>query len=207
VGLACNRASGLPEGFHQSSRRVGHLVAVLPPRLRHSVNGLREGRQTISGFRGQIRRSVKGLARRCSKDGEWPSQLAGESSCLCEIGGIHIAVFFSIDLDGDNAFVQQCCDFRVLKTLPGHHVTPVTRAIANRNQDWNVPTNCLGKCLFAPGIPVHFLVGVGLEIGAYSPRQTVGLAITSCHHRGGFQPSDPNPSQPWPSYLQRPAQS
>ena len=79
------------------------------------------------------------------------------------LNGVHVDLIeirplFTIDFDVHEIFIHQLRDLFVFKRLVRHHVTPVTRRVADAEQDWLVFTSRSFKCFFAPRIPIDRIV-------------------------------------------------
>src|SRR5690606_11467358 len=68
-----------------------------------------------------------------------------------------------------------------LERLVGHHVAPVARRVADREQHRHVPPPRLGERLVAPGVPVDRVVGVLAQVG----RRLGGESVAGWHPSHG----------------------
>ncbi len=94
------------------------------------------------------------------------------------LDGVHVELvdvgaFLAVDLDVDVELVHPLGDLGVLEALVGHHVAPVARRVADRQQDRDVPLPGGGECLVAPRIPVDGVVTVLSQIRRRLFSQTV----------------------------------
>src|SRR4029450_6207027 len=77
---------------------------------------------------------------------------------------IEVRPLFAIDLDANEVCIEELADFRVLEALVLHDVAPVARRVADAEEDGPVEFLGLAERLFAPRMPVHWIVGVLLEV-------------------------------------------
>ena len=103
-----------------------------------------------------------------------PAALAGHG-----LGGLHVDVvdvgsLLAVDLHVHEVPVHDRGDVGVLEALVGHHVAPVARRVADRQQDRHVALGRRGEGLVAPRVPVDRVVGV-------LPQVRAGLVGESVH--------------------------
>ena len=79
---------------------------------------------------------------------------------------IHIGPFFAIDFDVDEELVHDARNGRVFEALVRHHVAPVTRRIADRQQNRLVGSLGLREGFRPPGPPMDRIVLVLQKVGA-----------------------------------------
>src|SRR5205085_12131097 len=82
-----------------------------------------------------------------------------------------------VDLDAHEVGVEQVGHARVFVRLAVHHVAPVTPHGADVEQDGLVLGAGARERRVAPGVPVHRLVGGGLQVGGRFGGEEIG-------HRG-----------------------
>src|SRR5205085_586056 len=92
--------------------------------------------------------------------------------CL-HVDGVDVGTLFTIDLDGDKVVIEDCRDRFVLERLALHHVAPVTRRVADREEHRLVLAPRFRERLVAPGIPVDRVVRVLQEVRRRFFGQTV----------------------------------
>jgi hypothetical protein len=83
------------------------------------------------------------------------------------------SLFRTVHLDADEGIVQQLRHLRVSERFVGHDVAPVAGGVANGEEDGLVELSGGLEGFRPPGIPVHGVLGVLEEIGAFLLRQPV----------------------------------
>jgi len=91
--------------------------------------------------------------------------VAGHLLADAHVHRIEVRAFLPVDLDGNEVLVEQFGDVLVGEALVGHDVTPVTRRVADREEDgFLLLVGLLEGCL-VPRLPVDGVVRVLAEIG------------------------------------------
>ncbi len=90
------------------------------------------------------------------------SELVG--SCLIDL--VDVGTLFAVDFDVDEVLVHEPGGIGVREALVVHHVAPVTRGVADREEDRLVARLGRLKRFGPPRVPVHRVVLVKQEIGA-----------------------------------------
>jgi hypothetical protein len=80
---------------------------------------------------------------------------------------IQVRSLFPVYLYGDKGFVHKPGNFRVLKGLLLHDMTPVTGGVPDGQKYGFILFGRLVEGLFAPGIPINRVVGVLEQIRAF----------------------------------------
>ena len=89
---------------------------------------------------------------------------------------VEIGPLLAIDLDVHEVRVHRRRDDGILERLVGHHVAPVARRVADRQQDWLALAPRKRQRRLAPRLPVDRIVRVLQEIRACLAREAVGHA-------------------------------
>src|SRR5690606_6643944 len=114
--------------------------------------------------------------------------LAGHRLTHRHIDVIHIGALLPVHLDRHKIPVEHPGHLFIFKGLPLHHVTPVAGGIADGQEDRLFLPLRLFKGLFAPGIPVHRIVGMLQKIRGFFMDQAVGFfhecSLPICHGFG-----------------------
>src|SRR5207249_3562608 len=87
-----------------------------------------------------------------------------------------VGTLLAVDLDAHEALVHQRGRGLVLERLVFHHVTPVARRVADREQDRPVLFARARERLVAPRIPIHGVTRVLQEVRA----RRLGQAVHAC---------------------------
>ena len=101
-----------------------------------------------------------------TKDIERPTARLLDHLYRFHVDLIHIRTLFAVHFHTDEVLIHQLGNIVTLKTLMRHHMTPVAGRIADRNQQWLTRGFGSGEGLFAPWIPIHWVVGMLFEIKA-----------------------------------------
>src|SRR5690606_12988136 len=76
-------------------------------------------------------------------------------------------------------------ELRVLEGLALHHVTPMTGAVSDRDEQRLVLATGAGERFLAPGMPVDGIPLVLAQVGARLARESVRAAAVGARRRGG----------------------
>src|SRR5258706_169460 len=98
---------------------------------------------------------------------------AGHALPRFHVDLVDVGALLAIDLDRDDRLVHEPCDVRVLERLAFHHVTPVTRRVADRDQHRLVLAARALPRLVAPREPVDGVVRVLPQVRARLVREPV----------------------------------
>ena len=159
--------------FHlQGERR--QLLAILLVGLAEGQQQAGKTRQAAPVFGGEIGAAIKGLQVRGQKDAQGPAAVAGEHLHRVHVRLIQVGALFPVQLDVDEMLVHDGGDGRVFKRLVGHDVAPVAGGVADAQKDGLVFPAGPFQGLRPPGVPIHRIVGMLLEIGAGRIDQVVG---------------------------------
>ncbi len=77
---------------------------------------------------------------------------------------VEVGPLLAVDLHVDEKPVHHRCDLRILEALVRHDVAPMARGVADREQDRLVLGAGARERFLAPGIPVHRVGGVLLQV-------------------------------------------
>ncbi len=86
---------------------------------------------------------------------------------------VDVRALLAVDLDVDEPRVHQLGGGRVGERLVLHHVAPVARRVADREQDRQVLGARAGEGLVAPRVPVHRVLGVLQQVRGRLAREAV----------------------------------
>src|SRR5438309_154396 len=113
---------------------------------------------------------------------------------------VEVGPFLAVDLDIDEELVHPLGDLRIFKALMRHDMTPMTRGIADRQQDRLMSSLGSGDRRLAPWLPVNRVVLVLKEIGARLLAEAVAVHRDSCRLVSGWgrNAADALPSTPRP---------
>ena len=152
-----------------------HLLALRAPDAGHPLQQLVEAREVVARALREVGTAEEGLALGREEHRQRPAarapgqQLMGGLVDLVDVGSL-----FPIDLDVDEVPVHQRSRVVVFEAFVRHHMAPVARRIADRQQDRPVDAARLGQCLGTPGVPVDRIAGVLLQVGAGFAGETIG---------------------------------
>ncbi len=154
------------------------LVAVRGGDLRQQVD---KARHAMARRFWKIRAAEKRRLVGHQKHRERPAAVAPRQQCMRRLVYlVEIRALFAIDFDVDEQFVHQRGDRRILERFVRHHMTPVARGVADRQQHRLVLRARGCKRFCAPRIPVDRVGGMLLQVRARCVRESVG------HRRSGM---------------------
>ena len=161
--VACNRlATALGERQH-----VGvDLDAPVRPGVGDRVEHVQKPGRAVAGGLREVRAAVKGPALWGREHRERPSAVSGDRLHRLEVDRVEIGPFFAVDLDRDEGLVQPLRDLVVLEAFVRHHMAPVARRVADRDEKGPVELAGAFEGLVAERSPVDGVLGVLTQIGA-----------------------------------------
>ena len=114
----------------------------------------------------EVGAAPKRLARGREEHGQRPAAVLAHKRERKLVDGVEVGALFAVDLDVDEQFVHQRRRLRILEALVRHDVAPVTRRVADRQQDRTVVAPRLGERLGIPRLPANRVVAVLEKVGA-----------------------------------------
>ena len=158
----------------QPGALVGDRVALLAVRRRDARQELQESRQAVPRFLREIGTADVGLAVRGEKHRQRPAAGAPcQQRVRRLVDPVEVGPFLAVDLDVDKERIHHRRDVRILERLVRHHVAPMARRIADRQQDRLPFASRLGERRVVPRLPVNRVVGVLQQVGARRPGEAV----------------------------------
>ena len=182
------------DGRDELSGRARHVRAALPVRACHRLQHLPEARQPVARLRREVRAAVERLALGSEKCSQRPATVAGKRDDGVHVDRVEVGSFLPVDLDVDEVLVLDARRLLVLERLVLHHVAPVTRGVADGEEDRPVLLARAGERLLAPRIPVDGVVRMLEEIRARLVRQTIHVAPASFRLRMSQRTSSTPPA-------------
>ena len=126
----------------------------------------------------KISAAEKWLERlRFEKHGHRPAASPRQRLDRRHVNIIHIRALFTIDLDRDEVLVHVGGNLLVFKALSLHHMTPITRGVADADEDRLVLASRGFKRLRSPRIPVHRVMGMLQQVGAGFVDQAIRMLV------------------------------
>ena len=139
---------------------------------------------------GEIGAAVEDLALVGEEGGEGPAALSRDGADSALVAAVNLGPFVPVDLNGDEAVVDNGGNFGVFVTLAVHDVAPMAPYCSDVEEYGLVLSGGELKGLVAPRVPVDGLVGGAFEIGAGFVGEAVGasglLGIVRLGHEGAF---------------------
>ena len=123
---------------------------------------------------GKVGATVEGFKVGGQEDGHWPATLSGQRHDCCHVDAVQVGAFLAVDLDADEACLQDGGYFRVFKRFVRHDMAPVTGSITDAQENGLVFTTGFLQGFRTPGIPVDRVVGVLDEIGGVLVCEMIG---------------------------------
>jgi hypothetical protein len=127
----------------------------------------------VPGLGRVVRAAEERLGRRREEHRHRPATLAVERNHGVHVDGVDIRPLFPVDLDAHEELVHDLRGCGVLEGLALHHVTPVARAVADREQHRLVLVTRSGERLLTPRVPVDRVRRVLQEVRARLLREAV----------------------------------
>ena len=131
----------------------------------------------MAGLVGKVRAAVERLALWRQEHAHRPTAAAGHVLHGSHIDGVEVGPLLAIDLDGHEICVQEARRALVLERLALHHMAPVARRIADRQEDRLVLSVRPRQSLRAPWVPVDRVVRVLEQVGAGLAGESVRMAL------------------------------
>ena len=155
-------------------RAVGeNRRALVAPRLLDRRQHLAEGRAAPARLRRPIRAAKERRAVGGQEHGERPASLFAQRMQRGHIMMIDVGALLAIDLHTDEARVHLSRGLLVLERFVRHHVAPMARRVADRDEDGAIPRPRFVESRFSPGAPVNGIFGVLKQVGRGLPRELV----------------------------------
>ena len=152
----------------------GDLVALLPIKARHLPQHRDEPGPPVGiVFGWEVRPAKEHFALGREERRERPASLARQGLHGALVARVHIRTLVPVDLDADEVPVQQLGDRGVVIGLPVHHVAPMAPHGTDIEQDRLVLVAGARERPVAPGVPMHRLVGGGLQVGGGFGREEI----------------------------------
>ena len=148
---------------------------------------LAEARPAEAGLRRKVGAAPEGLGRRRQEHGERPAALLAEAAERPHIDLVDVGALLAVDIDVDEALVEDGGGGRVAEALMRHDVAPVAGGVTDGEEDgFRLPAGTLQR-LRAPLVPVHRVVGVLQEVRAGGVDQAIWRPFHSCSLRFALQ--------------------
>ncbi len=174
-----------------------HILAALAVGVVSSAEDGGEAGQAAARHGREVRPTEVRRTPGGEEDGHRPAPPAGHRLDRLHVDGIHVGALLAVDLDVDEELVHQAGDAGILEALVGHHVAPVTGAVADREKDRAVALPGRPQRLFTPRVPIDRVAGVLAEVGAGLRREAVGHAGGSAQLRRRWaRPTRPTADEP-----------
>ncbi len=140
------------------------VVAPLAPRLGDRAQELREARDPVPRLGREVRARVERLRVRRHEDRRRPAARPGHPDSRLHRHRVHVRALLAIDLHVHEELVHERRGRLRLERLVRHHVAPVARAVADRDEERLVLGPSALERLVAPLVPVDRVLGVLEEI-------------------------------------------
>ncbi len=155
-----------PSASTSASACLRDVLALRPVRLRDRDEHLPERRHPVPRLRRVVRAAEERLAVGGEEHGHRPAAVTAERDDRIHVDGVDVRALLPVDLDAHVELVHDRRRLGVLERLALHHVAPVARAVADRQQNRLVLGAGSGEGLVAPRVPVDRVRGVLEEVRA-----------------------------------------
>ena len=156
----------LVDGLGELGRLFLDVIALLGPSLGHDLAHARERGHAVPILVREVRPAVERTAVGCEPNAHRPTAPAGECLHRLHVDRVDVGAFLAVDLHVHEQPVHELGHGGILERLVRHHVTPVARRIAHREEDRLALGRGADEGLVAPRIPVDRVVAVLAEIRA-----------------------------------------
>ena len=135
IGHPARLARGAGEPLHQRGAVLLDLLRLFAKQPRDLVQHIDKARPAVARRRRKIRAAPDRLAVGGEKHGQRPAALLAQMMQRRHVDLIDVRPFFAIDFDVDEQLVHDPRDGVILEAFVRHHVAPVARRVADREQD------------------------------------------------------------------------
>ncbi len=142
------------------------LLPARPPRLHHRLHHLPEARHPLPRLGREVGAAVERDPVRVEERGQRPPAVPSHPLHRLHVQRVDVGALLPVHLDRDEVLVHEGGRLRVLERLPLHHVAPVARGVADRDQDRLLLLAGQIERLRAPRVPLHGVVLVLEQVGA-----------------------------------------
>ena len=169
------RGREIAEHVHERVVLRAQFVTLLAVVLRHALEKRCESRHSVARLVGEIGAAEKRLLVVVREEHrQRPAATALREHLVGElVDPVDVRPLFAIHLDVDEQLVHQLGRGRVLERLVRHDVAPVAGRVTDGQQHWLAAFARRLERRRAPGVPVHGIGRVLLEVGASFRGQSV----------------------------------
>ncbi len=177
------RRRGLGQPLHQRGAVLIDALRLVAEHARDFAQHVDESRPAVAALLREIGAAPERLAVGRQEHGQRPAAVLAEQMQRRHVDLVDVGPLLAVDFDADEQVVHDRGGGVVLKTLVRHHVAPVARGIADREQDRLVGALGLGQRRRVPRPPVDRVVLVLQEIrrGFLREAVLVGGRCGRCH--------------------------
>jgi hypothetical protein len=173
LGFGRLQVGGALQASDDAGRRALDLLALLPPRPGDPLEQLAPSRHPLARLRRVVGARVERDAFRRDEGVQRPAAVAGHRLQRVHVDRVDVGTLLPVDLDRHEVLVHDGRHGGILEGLALHHVTPVARRIADRDDHRLVLGARPRERLVAPREPVHRIVLVLEQVR----RSLVGEAV------------------------------
>ena len=156
-------------------RRRQNALAVISPGPVDGGQELHHARPAVDPVLGDVGAREEGTPLGGQHHGQRPAARAGHHLGHGHVDRVDVRTLLPVDLDADEAVVQQRGHLRILEGLVLHHVAPVAGGITDGQEHRAVQLPGALEGLVPPGVPVDRVAGVLEQVGALFVDQAVEL--------------------------------
>ena len=149
------------------------VASALAPRLRHRAEHVAKAGDSVPCLRREVGAGIERLALRSHEHRRRPAAASGHAHRRLHRDRVDVGPLLTVDLDVDEEVVHERGGGAVLERLVRHHVAPVARAVADRDEERLVLVARPFERLVSPLVPVDRVLGVLQEVRARRPGKTV----------------------------------
>ena len=172
-GTSAGRRLHPAQPLEQRVGRLQQLAAAGGPALGHLPQHVGKSRPPPAGIRRKVGAAEERLQLRRQPDAHGPAAGPGRRLHERHVDAVDVGALLPVHLDRHEVLVEQRGDARVLERLVLHDVAPMAGRVADRQEDRLVLAPRTLERLVAPGIPVHRVAGVLLQVGTRLTGETI----------------------------------
>ena len=175
--VACRRRLHPAQPFEQRVGRLRQLTAAGRPARGDLPQHVGKSRPPPARVRREVGAAEERLQIRRQPDAHRPAARAGRGLHERHVDAVDVGALLPVHLDRHEVLVQQRRNVGVLERLVLHDVAPVAGRVADRQEDRLVLAAGALERLVTPGIPVHGVAGVLLQVRTGLAGETIGHGL------------------------------
>ena len=157
--------SGAAQPLGYAPAALADLVAAVPPGVGDRAEHVAPARHAHARLGRKVRAGIERDLVGREEDVQRPAARARHRLTGVHVDRVEVGTLLAVELDADEALVHQRRRLGILERLAFHHMAPVTRRVADREQDRPLLLTGARERLLAPRVPLDGVVLVLEEVG------------------------------------------